>query len=79
MSCYYFKEEMHMRNASQFRQLARNKLAGKWGISILVSLVAAVLTGLTLSLNIDFSSINDLFNKVFGKPDAINAFLPSWA
>ena len=64
-----------MRNASQFRQLARNKLAGKWGISILVSLVAAVLTGLTLSLNIDFSSINDLFNKVFGKPDAINAFL----
>ena len=52
-----------MKCAADFRELARNALRGKWGIAVIVGLVAVLLGGASnegpeINLNIDGSSAN---------------------
>lgn len=57
-----------MRNASEFRQLARERLKGKWGISIVVSFIA-VLFGCysaSFSINLDASNLPDSISSLCG-------------
>ena len=53
-----------MRTASQLRQIARQRLDGKWGTSLVVSLLAALLgcygTYFTVSYSVD--STGELFD-----------------
>lgn len=53
-----------MRTASELRQLARQRLDGKWGTSLVVSLLAAILgcygTYFTVSYSVD--STGELFD-----------------
>ena len=56
-----------MKYAADFREIARNALKGKWGIAVIVSVVAVMLGGIgnagpELNLNIEGSSINLSFD-----------------
>lgn len=62
-----------MRNASEFRQLARERLKGKWGISLVVSFIAALFGcySASFSIDLDASDLPNTISSVFG----VNALL----
>lgn len=64
-----------MRSSKEFRALARQRLTGKWGISILVSFVAALLGGTGGGRSSAFSSRYTF--EASDLPDAVGAWLQS--
>lgn len=76
-----------MKNASDFRKIARDSLTGRWGIAVLTGLVASLLGGSgssTFNFNLSFTgssssessaSFSDLSTAVQDIPSTVTGFL----
>ena len=57
------REEQMMRNAAEFRRMAREALKGRWGLAVLASLIAALLGGTASDI---VTSVMDTYNAQQG-------------